>query len=78
MKIKLSCDLYESAVAAGKVRSKSEVGAKASLSYPTVLELTSGAHGTTTYSMLGAYLEALGFTPDSLKDVRFGQIFEVE
>jgi transcriptional regulator with XRE-family HTH domain len=78
MKIRLRNDLYARGCDRQAVRSKTEVAAKAGLSYPTVLELTTGQHGSTTYAMLGAYLEAIGYTPSALRGVKFGEIFEVE
>jgi hypothetical protein len=78
MKIKLRDDLYEQALANEQVCSKLDVSVKASLSYPTVLELASGEHGTTTYAMLAAFLQALGFTPELLAKTKFTDIFKVD
>ncbi len=78
LKIKIAPQLFEKAVEEGRVSSKLEVAAKAELSYPTVMQLTTGKHGETTYNVLAAYLTALGINPYDLANMKFNEIFDMK
>ncbi len=77
LEIKINPKLFDRAVEEGRVSGKLEVAAKAGLSYPTVMQLTTGKHGKTTYKVLAAYLVALGINPYDLANMKFNEIFSM-
>jgi hypothetical protein len=77
MKLSLSPRVYTQAFTAGIMTSMVQIRDATGLNYQTVMRLTSGLFAPQTFKVLAAYLECLGYTPDKLSTVRFGDIFEI-
>jgi hypothetical protein len=76
MKISLSPALFTKAYQNG-LDSMAKVKTLTGLNYQTVMKLTSGLFAPQTFKILAVYLECLGYTPDRLSAVPFGDIFVI-
>ena len=55
-----------------------QVAKETHLNYQTVMRLSKGTYAPQTFKNLAIYLEALGYTPETLATVRINEIFTVK
>ena len=55
-----------------------QVAKETHLNYQTVMKLTKGTFAPQTFRNLAIYLEALGYTPETLSTVKISEIFTVK
>lgn len=77
MKIQLKKQIYDEALADGRIRNKLDLSRKSKLTYPTIMSLASGEHSVNAYKILGQYCDGLGINMDELSEMKFGDIFQV-
>jgi transcriptional regulator with XRE-family HTH domain len=72
MKIQIREDLIQRS---GK--NQSELADQADLTFPTINKLAHSRWSPKSFSVLGKYLEAVGYTVEKLKETKFSEIFKV-
>jgi len=81
MKLTPNSDLFDRAVATGKVKNMRQVAGRSGLNYQTVMKLTGRDKDETfspkTFETLAAYFDALGYTTDEIAVMPFGRVISV-
>ncbi|MFA7254042.1 MAG: hypothetical protein WC107_05825 [Patescibacteria group bacterium] len=82
MKITPNPELFDKAVAAGRVKNMRQVAGRSGLNYQTVMKLTGRDKDETfspkTFETLAAYFDALGYTADEIANMPMGHVFDIK